>query len=600
MNSTNYGLEVWGNNDLVIEGGKLRLNAGKKTAIIDIVEDLRSQGITGPCLLRFPHLLKKQIKTLYEAVEKAGKEYQYSGQFKAVFPLKVNQYPTFLEELTKIGKTYNYGLEAGSKAELIVAIAHNKKTSPIIVNGFKDKDFIVLAFLAKKNGHDITITIEGLGELNKIIEVAQRFDTKEIPNIGIRIRLHTSGVGIWAKSGGMDSKFGLTSTEVVQALKKLKNAGLTEKFTMIHFHIGSQLADITPLKKAIRESGNIYAELIKMGANNLHAINLGGGFAVEYSTNADKPSKTYSLQEVANDVCFLLKTISNDKGVKEPDVYSESGRFICANHACLVAPVLELFSNEYTQEALELKEQNPPLIEELHELYQSLNEKNAIEYLHDSLDHMESLLTLFDLGYIDLKDRSNTEILVHLIIKKALKTARNLTKAHAITQRIQERYLINFSLFQSLPDYWGLGQEFPIMPLTHLDKKPSRSASLWDITCDSDGEIKYSSQNPLFLHDVDLTQESYYLGFFLVGAYQEVLAMAHNLFSRPNEAIIDIHQSGYKIKKLISSDSLREILIDFDYEADLLIKKIANELDDEAKKMFIAITERNGYLKSIS
>ncbi len=595
-----YGIENWGNDNFVIENGEVCLNTPARPSLIKITQKVRKKDVNGPLLLRFPHLIEKQIKTLYETVKKAGKEYQYSGGFRAVFPLKVNQYPGFLAELKDIAKRYSYGLEAGSKAELILAMAYNKLGSPIIVNGFKDKDLISLAFLAKRCGHDITITIEGVGELKKIIEVAKDFGREAIPKIGIRIRLHTSGVGIWAKSGGMDSKFGLTSTEVVEALKKLKKAKLIDYFTMIHFHIGSQLYDIAPLKRAIREAGNIYAELIKMGATNLCAIDLGGGLAVEYST-AQK-TKTYTLEEVANDVCYLLKTISANKGVKEPDVYSESGRFIAASHACLVAPVLELFSGEYTEKVLNLKKKgkNPPLVEELKELYDTITAKNAAEYLHDSLDHMESLLTLFDLGYIDLQDRSNTEVLVNLIIKKALKIDKDLTERAAISERIQERYLVNFSLFQSLPDYWGLGQEFPIMPLKYLDKKPTRSASLWDITCDSDGEVRYSAQNPLYLHDIDVTKENYFLGFFLVGAYQEVLGMQHNLFSRPSEATILITPSGFKIKSITKSDSLTEILEDFDYSSGEIIAQIKSLLANDALSARLdEIVARNGYLKSI-
>lgn len=597
----NYGLENWGDDNFIVSNGKLCFNTPSKPSLFDITQEVRQNGITGPILFRFPHLIKKQIKKLYKTVNKAGKEYGYKGKFKAVFPLKVNQYPSFIEELSAIAKDYGYGLEAGSKAELIIAMAYNNLGFPLIINGFKDKDFISLAFLAKECGHDVTITIEGLGELKKIIEVAKNFSPKAMPKIGIRIRLHTSGIGIWAKSGGMDSKFGLTSTEVMQAFETIKQENLLEFFTMIHFHIGSQLEEILPLKRAIREAGNIYAELIKMGAFNLSAIDLGGGVAVEYSATK---KKSYSLEEVANDVCYLLKTISENKGVKEPDVYSESGRFISAQHACLVAPVLELFSYEYTLKALNLKPQgkNPPLVEELKALYDTLTEKNASEYLHDSLDHMESLLTLFDLGYIDLTDRSNTEILVNLIIKKALKTHKDLSERQLIQERIQERYLVNFSLFQSLPDHWGLDQEFPIMPLTNLDKQASRSASLWDITCDSDGEIKYSAKQPLFLHDIDLTKENYFLGFFLVGAYQEVLGMAHNLFSRPSEAIVAINAQGHKIKSITPSDSLAEILIDFDYNSDDVIAKIKAMLShggDQLAQKLDTILSRNGYLKSI-
>ncbi|MBC7197107.1 MAG: biosynthetic arginine decarboxylase, partial [Deferribacterales bacterium] len=389
------------------------------------------------------------------------------------------------------------------------------------------------------------------------------------PNIGLRIRLHSSGIGIWAKSGGINSKFGLTSAELVEAMTMLKQADMLENFKMIHFHIGSQISEISPMKKALREAGNIYAELYKMGATNLNSVDLGGGLAVEYSQHKGIYEKNYTLEEFTSDVVYLLKMIAQNKKVPEPDIYIEAGRFIAASHAIVVAPVLELFSQEYDQKELNLKEKNPPLIDELYELYKIMNENNAIEFLHDSLDHMESLLTLFDLGYIDLIDRSNTEILVHLIIKKAVDLLRNkdLTDIINIQNMIQERYLLNFSIFQSLPDYWGLGQNFPVMPLEKLDEKPTRSASLWDITCDSDGEISFDTQKPLFLHDVNLIEEDYFLCFFLVGAYQETMGMQHNLFTHPTELTVDFDEEGnYEIKNIIEAQNILDILDDMDYD----------------------------------
>ncbi|NWF66356.1 MAG: biosynthetic arginine decarboxylase, partial [Campylobacterales bacterium] len=536
----NYGIDYWSNSNFIIEDGKVKINYGRQDALIDIVKKIRDDGHRGPILLRFPHLIKKQIRLLFASFERAMKEFDYNAKFKAVFPLKVNQFPAFVNNVKEMSATHNYGLEAGSKAELIIAMSHTNIGAPITVNGFKDKEMITLGFIASKLGHDITLTIEGLNELKTIIEVAKELNGP-MPKIGIRIRLHSSGIGIWAKSGGINSKFGLTSTEIVKALELMREHDLVDKFTMIHFHIGSQLSDIGPLKKALREAGNMYAELKKLGASNLKAINLGGGLAVEYSQHENNFNRNYTLQEYANDVVFLLKDIAKNKNVEEPDIFTESGRFISAYHAVLVAPVLELFSHEYDQSALRLKETNPALIDELFDLYQNMNSKNAQEYLHDSLDHMESLLTLFDLGYIDLVDRSNTEVLVHLIIKKALmllKDKKNIKELISIQERVQERYLVNFSIFQSLPDYWGLGQRFPVMPLDRLDEIPTRSASLWDITCDSDGEIGFSVNNPLFLHDVNVQNEEYFLGFFLVGAYQEILGMVHNLFSHPTEATI--------------------------------------------------------------
>ena len=608
-----YGLSLWGDSNFITDSGKVCLNSDLKPALIDIVKDIRNDGYRGPLLLRFPHLIKKQIVQVYSSFERAKKEFGYSGSFNAVYPLKVNQYPGFVENLVKIGESYGYGLEAGSKAELLLAMAYNNYGAPITVNGFKDNELIDIGFIAAEMGHNITLTIEGLNELKSIISTAkERFKPK--PNIGLRIRLHSSGTGVWAKSGGINSKFGLTSTELIEAVNLLKENNLIEQFTMIHFHIGSQINEIHPLKKALIEAGNIYAELRKMGAKSLKAINLGGGLAIEYSQFKDNPSRNYTLKEYANDVVFLLKSIANQKNEIEPDIFIESGRYIAASHAVLVAPVLELFSQEYTEEKLILKENNPPLISELYDLYRSIKPSNAIEYLHDAIDHMESVLTLFDLGYVDLQDRSNSEILVHLIMKKAISllgNKQNYAELLKIQEEVQERYLVNFSMFQSLPDFWGLGQNFPVMPLDRLDERPTLSASIWDITCDSDGEISFdATKNPLFLHDVDLEKEEYFLGFFLVGAYQEVLGMKHNLFTHPTEATIIINEEGnYEIKNILESQSVMDILEDLDYDIhairDTLNERIENStlVDEKQKKHILGelylFLNDNGYLKTI-
>ncbi|EOX1263701.1 biosynthetic arginine decarboxylase [Campylobacter upsaliensis] len=608
MNS--YGIDIWGDNNFIIKNGKVCVNSGKKPAIIDMVKELRNDGYRGPLLLRFPHLIQKQIENIYGSFTKARKEFDYKGGFNAVYPLKVNQYPGFVKNLVKLGKDYNYGLEAGSKAELLLAMAYNNENSPITVNGFKDRELINIGFIAAEMGHNITLTIEGLNELEAIIDIAkERFKPK--PNIGLRVRLHSAGVGIWAKSGGIHSKFGLTSTELIEAVNLLKENKLIEQFTMIHFHLGSQINEIHPLKKALNEVGNIYTELRKMGAKNLKAINLGGGLAVEYSQFKDEKSRNYTLREYANDVVFILKNIAEQKSDIEPDIFIESGRFVAASHAILIAPVLELFSQEYAENKLVLKKQNPKLIDELYDLYQNIKPSNALEYLHDSIDHLESILTLFDLGYVDLKDRSNAEILTQLISKKAILLLKDKPSADliAIQNEVQERYLVNFSLFQSMPDFWGLEQNFPIMPLDRLDEKPTRSASIWDITCDSDGEISYSKDNPLLLHDVDVEKENYFLGFFLMGAYQEVLGMKHNLFTHPTEASVYIDENGYVLKDIIEAQSILDILEDIDYDIhaimDILNERISESslVDEKQKKHILGelylFLNDNGYLKSI-
>jgi len=591
-----YGIDIWGENNFIIENGLVKVNHASKPALINLVKEIREQDYKGPLLLRFPHLTQLQIDKLFNLYENAIKEYNYQGKFNAVFPLKVNQLPNFLHPLIESGKKYNYGLEAGSKAELFIAMTYNK-TAPITVNGFKDKEMIHLGFIAKKMGHNITLIIEGLNELEIILEVAR--ETKLVcPNIGLRVRLFNQGGGVWAKSGGIDSKFGLSSTEILEAYEMLKKNKLSGYLTMIHFHIGSSMTNIKPLKKALKESGHIYAELKNLGAKNLKAINIGGGLAVEYSQF--KKSINYSMQEFANDVIFTLKNIAKQKNVDEPDIFTESGRFIAANSTVLITPVLELFSAEYEANNLRLKEINPPLIEELNSLYNDINSKMALEYMHDSIDHLESLLKLFDLGYIDLQDRSNAEILTHLIIKKAISFLEidDFEEIKRIDNKIQEKYLLNFSIFQSLPDFWGIAQEFPVMPITHLNRKPTRSASLWDITCDSDGEIPFNPKKPLYLHDVNLEKEEYYLAFFLVGAYQDILGMKHNLFSHPTEINIVFEDGNMKLEKICESQKIIDILEDIDYDTDEIRNILYANVDKETYEILDKYLNDNNYLKT--
>ena len=597
MNSK-YGIDIWSDGNFFIEDGVAKINHDCKPSIISIVKKIRKQGFKGPLLLRFPHITKKQIKTLYTTFNSSIKEYDYKGKFNAVFPLKVNQLPNFVHPLTSAGKKYNYGLEAGSKAELIIAMTYNNLGSPITINGFKDKEMIHLCFIAKSMGHNITIIIEGLNELEMIIEVLNE-SKLESPNIGLRVRLHSGGSGLWAKSGGINSKFGLTSTEILEAYELMEENDLVDYLTMIHFHIGSAMNSIKPLKKALRESGHIYAELKNLGAINLSSINIGGGLAVEYS--AYERTRFYSLSEFANDVVFTLKEIAKQKGVDEPNIFTESGRFISAASTVLITPVLELFSAEYELSHLKFKDKNPPLIQELHDLFKDMTKKTAYEFMHDSIDHMESLLTLFDLGYIDLQDRSNAEILTHQIIKKAISFLEvdGYEELKKLDENIQEKYLVNFSLFQSLPDYWGIDQEFPIMPITHLDKKPTRSASLWDITCDSDGELPFDLKKPLYLHDVNLNEEDYFLGFFNVGAYQDTLGMKHNLFSHTTEVNVVFKDGKVVLEKILESQKIIDILEDIDYDTDEIKNILKGRLQEDIYKDLEKYLNENSYLKTI-
>ncbi|MEA3290296.1 MAG: biosynthetic arginine decarboxylase [Campylobacterota bacterium] len=595
----NYGIDIWGDDNFIIDNDKVIVNYANKPSLIELITQIRDEGNSGPLILRFPHITKKQIEKLYTTFNDTIKEYNYSSSFYAVFPLKVNQLPNYLLPMLKSSSTLNYGLEAGSKAELLLAMSYNNPNAPITVNGFKDKQMITLGFIAASQGHDITLTIEGLNELETIIEVHKELNLP-CPSIGLRVRLHSYGSGTWAKSGGINSKFGLSSLEILEAFEILKKHNLQDTLKMIHFHIGSSMDSISPLKKALKESGHIYVELKKMGADNLKAINIGGGLALEYSQYEKK--RQYSLKEFASDVIYTLKDISNKNNVEQPNIFTESGRFISAPSSVLITPTLELFSSEYNQSNLKLKDQNPPIIEEMYSLFTDITKENAKEYMHDSLEHLESILTLFDLGYVDLKDRSNAEVLTHLIIKKAinLKSQDEDKEIQRLDDKIQEKYLLNFSIFQSLPDFWGIDQEFPIMPITNLDKKATRSANLWDITCDSDGEIPFKASQPLYLHDVDLKKQDYFLGFFLVGAYQDILGMKHNLFSSPSQVNITFDENGVNFENFIKSQSIIDIFEDLDYNPHEILYNLYNKTKDKnLRKILSEQLNDNSYLSTI-
>lgn len=607
----NYGLPLWGYHNFVInQRGLLCVHPEYKIPLLDIVSRLQSEyQFDGPILLRFPHLLEKQLQFLYHTFARSIRKESYQGAFHAVFPLKVNPYQQLVSHITRIGKAFHYGMEAGSKAELILAMLHTPKNAPITINGFKDEAMVNLAFIAAQMGYCVYLIIEGIDELNMFIKTANNCRLKK-PYIGIRTRLHRSGSGNWAKSGGMNAKFGLTSTELLNALDLLTQNSLIDNFKMLHFHIGSQNTDIFPIKHALREAANIYSELKKMGASGLNSINIGGGLPIEYAQHVKKGVKNYHLEEFSNDVVFIMKTIMDAKGVAHPHIYTESGRYIVATHAVLVAPVRELFSQDYHKQELRLKADNPPLITEMRALLKDLNRHNCIEYAHDALTHVRSVLNLFDLGYVDLQDRSNAEILVHQIIKKTLElTQLDLTpEMEQLQGEFQERYLINASLFQSLPDAWGLQQRFPVMPIHHLKKKALRPATLWDITCDSDGEISFCADEPLYLHDIDLEKEDYFLAFFNVGAYQEVLGMAHNLFPHPHEATITLDTNNFQIIHTHKSDNLHQTYDNLGYSGKQLIQRLQQQIkqtpfdtDQEQQQtwqILIQILHENSYLVS--
>ena len=595
-----FNINHWCFNHFYIDNGTIRIKKNN-VAIVDVLKGIQNeqQDIKGPINVRFPHIVSDGISKVFSAFHKAMNKFDYSKGFHAVFPLKVNAFANFLDEFKDISLKYNYGLEAGSKAELIIAMNYLNENSPLIVNGFKDRDMIKLCFLSHKMNFSTTIIVEDLRELKYILDLHKEMPTCT-PFIGIRVKLHTLGIGIWKESTGIDSKFGLTSIELLEAVSLLKKENMISYFTMLHFHIGSQIEDIKPLNKAIQEMGNIYAQIKKLGASHLENVDIGGGMAVEYSYLPKKISVNYTIEEFANNVVFLLKDSINNKNIEEPNVYIESGRFISAYHSILLVPVLELYSHTYHIDKIIAKDTNPPLIDELHFIYKNISKKNAKEFLHDSLMHMDNLLTLFDLGYIDLIDKANTEILVHLILNKCSKLLKNLPEEEKedLQNMVKDRYLLNFSIFNSLPDYWGISQKFPILPLEGLDDD-LRSASIVDITCDSDGEIKFDKNYPIYLHDIDINKDDYYVGIFLTGAYQEILAMKHNLFDKPYDVVVECNRSEYKIKKITSSVSICESLEQLGFDIDKIKGNYQKHFfdDDKNYEFLIKAMESNNYLR---
>jgi len=582
MEKDEYGLKYWSQDNFIVDSGVVKINRGLKPSILEIVERAKKNGLNSPILLRFPHLIDMQMDKLYSTFKDIMKKESYSGSFQAVFPLKVNQYSGFLNEFIRYAPQYNYGVEAGSKAEFLLAIAINTHKSPITVNGFKDKEMIELGFLATQLGHNVTLIIESLNELKDIIEASQKFS--QMPNIGIRIRLYSYGSGTWAKSGGIDSKFGLTATELIQALLLLKKEKFIIYFKMLHFHIGSQINSIYTVQKALREVGQIYTELKKLGADNLNKINIGGGLGVDYSQHKDSKNRNYTTEEFVSTIVKLIKEVTDEKGIPNPIIYTEFGRFISANHSVLVTSVLELFSQDYCEKHLTFKDKNPKIVKVLKKIFKKIDKRlgqnGIIELLHETTEHLDSIETLFELGYLDLQDRANIEILGNMIIKKILTIIdkKDIAEYDSLLHKIEERYLINLSIFQSMPDFWGLNQNFPIMPIHHLDKKAVRPASLWDITCDSDGEIEFNEKSPLFLHDIDLKKKPYYLGFFLLGAYQDILGMKHNLFEKPNEIIVDISETDFQIRDAVKSKSISNILDSVGFSKKSIFDKFQNQV----------------------
>ncbi len=593
-----YGIENWGagyfsvnsKGNLVVHPSE---NSNRSADVKAIVDELIKRKVQLPLIIRFPQLFANQVRVMNRSFTNAMKEFEYKGKHLAVFPMKVNQRRQVIEAYLEEGTKYNYGLECGSKAELYAGLALEQADESLLVcNGFKDDSFIDLAYIGTQLGKNVVIVIEKLNELPKVIERTKATGVR--PMLGMRVRLYSRGSGRWEKSGGEQSKFGLTTSELLQAIKALRDAGMIDLLRVMHFHIGSQITQIKRVKAGVKEAARVYAKIRKMGIDVDH-LNVGGGAGVDYdgSKTSFESSANYTLQEFANDVVYTIKTVCQEEGVPEPNIITESGRILVAYHAILITNIVDEIETVHGIKNITINDDEPQVVNELYDLYRTMNAKNFLEYYHDALEHKEELFTLFDLGYINLEHRAKGEVLFWEVCDKANKFA--MDKHHQseefddLRKLLSAKYLCNFSVFRSLPDHWAIDQLFPIVPIHRLNEVPTDRATLVDITCDSDGVVDkfvdlHDVKEVLEVHDLK-PGEPYYLAMMLVGAYQEVMGNFHNLFGTTNEAHIIIDKEGeYHISRVIHGSPVGEMLTFARYEQEFLQKGFRKLLNREIKK----------------
>lgn len=582
-----YNIKGWGVNYFGInDKGHVYVAPRKNGTQVDlkeVVDDLASRHVTAPMLLRFPDILDNRIEKTADCFNKAARSYEYQAEHFIIFPIKVNQMRPVVEEIISHGKKYNLGLEAGSKPELHAVLATNMDSDSLIIcNGHKDQNFIELALLAQKMGKRVFLVIEKLPELEIIARTAEKLGVR--PNLGIRIKLASSGAGKWQESGGDASKFGLNSSELLMALEKLDAMGMRDCLKLIHFHIGSQITKIRHISTALREAAQFYVQLHAMGFK-IEFVDCGGGLGVDYdgtrSSNSES-SVNYSIQEYVNDCVYTLVDAANKNNIPHPNIITEGGRSLSAHHSVLIMDVLECVSNAQMPEDFQPSESDHQLVHDLTEIWDKLSSRSMLEDWHDAEDIREEALDLFRHGIIDLKTRAQIESLYWSISREVSELCHNQKhvpeELRKLDKQMSDKYFCNFSLFQSLPDSWGIDQLFPIMPIARLDEKPTRSATLQDITCDSDGKItayvNYNQQtNYLPLHQVK-PGEHYYIGVFLVGAYQEILGNMHNLFGDTNAVHISVTDDNYEIDQIIDGETVADVLEYVQYDPKKLVRRL--------------------------
>ena len=606
-----YNITGWGTSYFSInDAGHVVVTPRRDGVTVDLkelVDELQLRDVASPMLLRFPDILDNRIEKMSSCFKQAAEEYGYKAENFIIYPIKVNQMRPVVEEIISHGKKFNLGLEAGSKPELHAVIAVNTDSDSLIVcNGYKDESYIELALLAQKMGKRIFLVVEKMNELKLIAKMAKQLNVQ--PNIGIRIKLASSGSGKWEESGGDASKFGLTSSELLEALDFMESKGLKDCLKLIHFHIGSQVTKIRRIKTALREASQFYVQLHSMGFN-VEFVDIGGGLGVDYdgtrSSNSEG-SVNYSIQEYVNDSISTLVDVSDKNGIPHPNIITESGRALTAHHTVLIFEVLETATLPEWDDEEEIAPDAHELVQELYGIWDTLNQNKMLEAWHDAQQIREEALDLFSHGIVDLKTRAQIERLYWSITREINQIAGGLKHApdefRGLSKLLADKYFCNFSLFQSLPDSWAIDQIFPIMPIQRLDEKPERSATLQDITCDSDGKIAnfISTRNVahyLPVHSLK-KNEPYYLAVFLVGAYQEILGDMHNLFGDTNDVHVSVNEKGYSIEQIIDGETVAEVLDYVQYNPKKLVRTLETWVTKSVKEGKISLEEGKEFLSN--
>jgi arginine decarboxylase len=573
--------------------------AGIAVDINDVIEEARGRGLKFPVLIRFQDILRNRVESINMAFRNSIAEFNYQGSYRGVFPIKVNQLREVVEEILEAGKPFNFGLEVGSKPELFAGLAlQNHQGCLIICNGYKDAGFIKMAILGLKLGKKVILVVEKLEELRHIITLSKQQGVE--PIIGIRARLLSKGAGKWAESGGENAKFGLSTAELLAATEMLKAENLGHCLKLLHFHIGSQVPDILTVKKAVQEAARFYAKLYKMGFA-IEYMDVGGGLGVDYdgSRSAFDSSTNYTLQEYTNDIVYYICDVCNAEKVPHPNIISESGRAIVAHHSMLVVEVFGAIEKIRALNNFEYGPMEHPLVRELLDIRKNLGKANKLEAFHDAQERKDDAHQMFTLGLMDLPDKAKIESLYWEISLDVVQSYHGQAyvpeEIRKLEDSLGDQYLCNFSIFQSLLDHWALGQLFPIMPLHRLNERPTREGTLVDITCDSDGQVNKfidlrDVRDTLQLHKLSFNGngqiEPYYLGFFLMGAYQDIMGDLHNLFGRVNEVHVFLdpdEPTGYYVEEIIEGTTIGQALASVQYDENELKRLMKAQVDESIK-----------------